>query len=276
MEKEKYQMGYSEELLKALSNRSVSYEAAHIAKLIRPGMNVLDLGCGPGSMTLDFAELVQTGQVTGLDINDRQFERPRTLAKERGLNNIEFRCGDAYALPFDDNAFDIVTENAMLMHLSEPDTAIAEMKRVLKPGGYVGLRDLYLSGSMIYSSAPCPTKGGFQRINSIQAEVQGQEGADFDAGIKHRLWLKTAGFVDVEAGVSPTVLASDEQWQGAIKNARLSAQNWKRISQEAIGLGLLTPDEASEYKAWQDGLRSDPAAINVRMWFHTTGQKPQP
>ncbi|NKB66142.1 MAG: methyltransferase domain-containing protein [Candidatus Latescibacteria bacterium] len=274
MEKEKYQMGYSEELLKVMSNRSISYEAAHIAKLIQPGMKLLDIGCGPGSMTLDFAELVQTGQVTGLDVNDEQFDRPRRLAKERGLNNIEFRCGDAYALPFDDNVFDIVTENAMLMHLSEPNTAIAEMKRVLKPGGYVGLRDLYVSGSMIYSSAPCPTEGGFQRINAVQVEIERQHGADFDAGIKHRFWLKTAGFAGVEVGISPSVLASDEQWQVARENAELSARNWNRISQQAIDLDLLTPNEASEYKAWQDGLRSDPAAINVRMWFHATGQKP--
>ena len=274
MGNEKYQMGYSDALLKVMAKRSAAYEAAHIAKFIRPGTTVLDVGCGPGSLTLDFAQLARPGQVTGLDINDEQFARPTADADKRGLDNIEFRCGSVYDLPFPEDSFDLVTENGVLMHLAEPQAAIAEMSRVLRPGGRIGLRDLYVSGSMIHGSAPCPIAGGFRRINTVMLKIHRRHGADFDAGIKHRGQLQAAGFGDIEIGLSPSVLASDKQWLAAKENAEASAQNWQRISSQAAELGLLTPDEARRYKAWQDGLRDDPAAVNIRTWLHASAQKP--
>ena len=178
---EKYQMGYSDEWLRYMSERSIATQIGHIAHQVSPGMTILDVGCGPGSITVELAQLADPGAVIGVDMNDEQFVKARSLAVERGLQNVTFQTGNAYKLPFNDESFDIVNENAMLMHLAEPVQAISEMARVLKPGGLISLRDLYWSGSICEGTAPCPIEGGMQRMRSVIVETQRQHGADWNA-----------------------------------------------------------------------------------------------
>jgi len=256
-----------------MSARSVATEAEHIAKLIKPGMSILDVGCGPGSITIGIAELANPGRVVGVDMDTEQFDLARSLAQERGLDNVELREGSIYELPFDDESFDVVTENGVIMHLSEPESAIAEMKRVLKSGGYIGLRDLYITGRMINSQVPCPIQGGLSRIHSVYVQTQREIGADWDAGIKHRGRLKAAEFAEVESGVSHLMFGNDGRWQFVAENKLLTAGLFDKIHQRAIEMKLLSVHEVSEYERWFDNLSSDPTAIEVRPWFHATGRK---
>lgn len=267
-------MGYSTRVIDHYFDRSVSIENAHIARSLRPDDRILDVGCGSGSLTIGFAQIVTLGSVVGVDRNAEQVSLGTDFAEARRYTNVRFHQGDVYSLPFGNAAFEVVSENALLMHVSDVDAAIAEMKRVLVPGGRIALRDRYSSGSFIYGSEPCPIEDGVGRMSQVLLRSHGLEGADFDVGITHRGRLKTAGFDEIEIGISPTILANDTSWAKAKANEGIADENWTRTRKLALESGLLTSDELDFYKHWQDGLLSDPAAVSIEIWIHATARKP--
>jgi SAM-dependent methyltransferase len=121
--------------------RTASQEAAFFLPFLRPGMRVLDLGCGPGSITLGLAEAVAPGETVGVDVQPSQVAQAQALSASRGVMNVRFEVADVYRLPFPDGSFDAVFAHAVLMHLREPVRALLEVRRVLRPGGIAGVRD---------------------------------------------------------------------------------------------------------------------------------------
>jgi ubiquinone/menaquinone biosynthesis C-methylase UbiE len=105
-----------------------------------PAHRVLDVACGPGFLTLAFAE--RCASATGVDATDAFLAMARTEAARRGLGNAEFRRGDAEKLPFGDGAFDVVACRAAFHHFPEPPRVLAEMRRVVKPAGRLLVADL--------------------------------------------------------------------------------------------------------------------------------------
>ncbi len=108
---------------------------------LRPGMDVLDAGCGVGSIALDLAPKTLPGRIVGIDIDTGQIETARGSAAERELHNVEFETASVYELPFADASFDIVYSVAVLQHVGKPIRALAEMRRVLRPGGLAAVTD---------------------------------------------------------------------------------------------------------------------------------------
>src|SRR5690606_25679600 len=119
-----------------------------------PGMAVLDCGCGPGTIALDFAEMVAPGEVWGIDLDASYVLRAQELAAERTLSNIHFRQASVYALPFPDQSMDAVFASTLLAHLSQPFAALTEIKRVLRPGGVIGIRDADAIATLIAPASP--------------------------------------------------------------------------------------------------------------------------
>ena len=101
----------------------------------------LDVACGPGSVVVAFARRVR--QAAGLDATEAMLEEARGLAARADVGNVAWHRGDAYALPFADGTFDIVSCRFAFHHLQEPARAFAEMVRVARPGGRVVLCDAY-------------------------------------------------------------------------------------------------------------------------------------
>jgi SAM-dependent methyltransferase len=100
---------------------------------------VLDVGSGPGHTALACAPHAQ--QVTALDLSSEMLDAARELARERGIFNLDFELGDVEALPFPDASFDVVTSRFSAHHYPDPGRAVAEVARVLAPGGRLLLVD---------------------------------------------------------------------------------------------------------------------------------------
>lgn len=101
---------------------------------------VLDIACGPGIVSCAFADVAR--RVTGMDLVPAMIEQARVLQAERGLENVDWRLGDATALPFADAQFDLVVTRYSFHHLVEPGAALREMARVCRPGGRVVVCDV--------------------------------------------------------------------------------------------------------------------------------------
>ena len=123
-----------------LSRRSAAVQAAFFLPYLRPGMRVLDVGCGPGTITLGLAEAVAPGEVVGVDIVEDRLHLARAAAEERALANVRFEPGDIHHLPFRDGEFDAALVHGVLEHLPDPLAALGEVRRVLRPGAVVGIR----------------------------------------------------------------------------------------------------------------------------------------
>lgn len=121
---------------------------------LRPGMRLLDCGCGPGTITVGLAEAVAPGEVVGIDLSTAQIDRARALVHDRGLTNVHIEAADILALPFPDADFDAVYSSNALEYLAEPLAGIMEMRRVLKPGGVIGIVDADVSTVRLAPESP--------------------------------------------------------------------------------------------------------------------------
>jgi ubiquinone/menaquinone biosynthesis C-methylase UbiE len=104
---------------------------------VPPSGRVLDIGCGSGSMSRLIAGSFPQAEVVGVDLREQYLDFARARARDEGIRNLTFRHGDVFALPFPDASFDVVWSKYLLQWLREPKSALAEMKRVTKPGGFV-------------------------------------------------------------------------------------------------------------------------------------------
>ena len=126
---------------------------------IKPGMTVLDCGCGPGTITQGLARIAAPGKVIGCDLEPGMVERAASLAEGAGLDNLSFQVGNILDLPFEDNTFDVVLSCAVTEHLSEPVKAMSELGRVAKQGGVVGITRTDWSANLF--APPCPSAERF-------------------------------------------------------------------------------------------------------------------
>src|SRR5215510_13591224 len=126
---------------RSVYSRRSGQAAAFLAPYLRTGMRLLDCGCGPGSITVDLARSVAPGEAIGIDLREDALAQGRALARERGIANLTFETASVYQLPYPDASFDAAFACAVLQHLAAPLAALKEMRRVLQPGGVIGIVD---------------------------------------------------------------------------------------------------------------------------------------
>lgn len=130
-----YLHGHHATVLSSHLWRTAENSAAYLLDRLRPGRTLLDVGCGPGTITADLAERVAPGTVTGIDSNPGVLEQAERTARERGLTNVEYAVADVFALDFPDDSFDVVHAHQLMQHLPDPVRALRELRRVCRPGG---------------------------------------------------------------------------------------------------------------------------------------------
>ena len=145
-----YTMGFSEEFLQSLRRYTAEASAAHLLPHLRPGMRILDFGCGPGTISVGLAKAVAPGELHGVDMEESQIELARSVAKAVGQDNAIFHVGDVTDLDFEDGFFDVAHCHNVLMHVPDTAAVLAEVKRVLKPGGLIGCREMITASSFTH------------------------------------------------------------------------------------------------------------------------------
>ncbi len=135
-----YIHGHHDSVLRSHRRRTIHNSAAYLIPRLRPGQQVLDVGCGPGT-TVELARMVAPGNVVGIDNEPVPLEPARADAQRQGVSNVSFTMGDVYQLNYPERTFDVVHAHQVLQHLTEPVAALREMRRVCKPDGYVAARD---------------------------------------------------------------------------------------------------------------------------------------
>src|SRR5436190_2238814 len=137
---DRYAAGYHAGMQEYLKLHTVERCASFFTAHLRPGMSLLDAGCGPGTITVDLARLIAPGRLVAIDASEGEVETTRRALEAAGIHAAHLQVGDVLDLPLEDCSVDAVFSHAVIDYLPEPSRAVEEFARVLKPGGVIGLR----------------------------------------------------------------------------------------------------------------------------------------
>jgi 2-polyprenyl-3-methyl-5-hydroxy-6-metoxy-1,4-benzoquinol methylase len=244
-----YTHGHADSVLQSHRWRTAENSAAYLLPSLRPGLDVLDVGCGPGTITVDLARRVAPGRVLGLDVSPAPLDEARALAAREGVE-VAFAVGDCYALEAADDSFDVVHAHQVLQHLTDPVAALREMARVCRPGGVVAVRDVDYAATTWFPADP-----GLDGWLDLYGRVARHNGAEPDAGRRLLSWAHAAGLRDTVATTSAWCYASpaERQWWGRSWAGRATASSF---AEQAVAYGLATTDDLAEVAAawlrWAD------------------------
>ncbi len=197
MSLETYTPGHGESAIRFMQRRTLASHGAFASRLFKPGQRILDLGCGPATITLDIARKVApAGVVIGVDQHGEQWGDAREQAAWEGLP-VLLEAMNAYALPLAAASFDGMFSHALFEHLKEPLAVLAQVRRLLKPTGFAALRSPDWGGFIL---EPCTHE--IEAAIQARRELQARNGGDVLAGRKLGGWLREAGFIDVRTTAS--------------------------------------------------------------------------
>ncbi|WP_328500932.1 methyltransferase domain-containing protein [Streptomyces sp. NBC_00457] len=242
-----YTHGHHESVLRSHTWRTAANSAAYLLGSLTPRMRILDIGCGPGTITADLAALVPEGHVTGVDRAPEILDRARDTAAERGLTNTGFAVADVHALDFPDDTFCVVHAHQVLQHVGDPVRALREMVRVTKPGGFIAVRDADYAAMTWY-----PASSGLDDWLDLYRRVARANGGEPDAGRRLKSWALAAGLTDITATSGTwTYSAPDERawWSGLWADRTLASA----YAERATAGGHATPERLwAVADAWRD------------------------
>ena len=246
-----YAHGHQPAVLKSHSWRTVANSAQYVVPYISPESRILDIGCGPGSLTDDFGSLCAQGSVIGVDISENVIEIA-TAAEHR--ENVSFETIDAYHMPFDDDSFDVVHAHQVLQHVTDPVALLVEMSRVVRPTGVIAVRD-----SQYSSFSWSPKSSELDKWLITYIAVARFCGGEPDAGGHLRNWADEASLDTVKQSSSTWVFETpaDVKWWGETWADRVLNSNF---ADHAQTLNLLTELELQKmHDGWITWSQSNPA-----------------
>ena len=255
---DRYTHGHHDSVLRSHRWRTAENSAAYLLPSLVPGQALLDVGCGPGTITLDLARRVAPGQVSALDRSAEVIAEAEAARSAAAVTNVAFSVGDVYGLDHDDATFDVVHAHQVLQHLSDPSRALSEMRRVLRPGGTVAVRDSDY-GAFVWS----PADARLDRWLDLYHQVTARNGAEADAGRHLPRWVRAAGFGWIEATSSTWTFAEPQSrsWWGELWAERVERS---AFAEQAVSFHLSDPGELAEIAtAWRQWAKDEDAMFIV-------------
>jgi SAM-dependent methyltransferase len=232
---------------------------------IQPGWRALELACGPrGVLELMAQRVGPTGTVTGLDINPTHVAQARQHATSLGLRNVSVIEGDARRSALPAESFDLVYARLILVNIPDPEQVVAEMVRLVKPGGWVACEEA--DGGAMLCHPPHPA---YTRLTNTFKALYRSDGADIFVGRRLPELLDTAGLADIGAEARADVPPAGHPRRTVILDI-LQAMRGKIIEQ-----GLLTATELDRLdRDGREHLADPHTMIMPHLSFMAWGRKP--
>jgi len=246
---EVYQHGHHASVIGNHAKRTAEKEAAFFLGVLRAGLRLLDVGCGPGSITAGLAKRAAPGEVIGIDPSGSVIETARSLL-DPSIGNLTFEVGSIYQPRFAAESFDAVFAHQVLQHLARPVEALAQMRRLLKPGGVIGVRDVDWGSATFY-----PESEAMRRFLAMYYELARRNGGEPNAGRYLRRWCREASFTETQVMASATSYAdptATRAWADTYAERTLHSN----LAQKALEYGIATRADlesmAAGWRAWGD------------------------
>jgi SAM-dependent methyltransferase len=251
-----YTHGHHESVLRSHRWRTAENSAAYVLPHLAPGMSILDVGSGPGTITADLAARVAPGRVTAVEITDEALDLTRAEVVARGQSNVDFLVADVLALDLPDARYDVVHAHQVLQHLADPVQALREMRRVCRPGGVVAARDGDYAAFAWYPRLP-----ELDDWLALYRTATRANGGQPDAGRYLLSWAHAAGFADVTATASTWCFAAprDSRWWGGMWADRILHSD---LARQLVATGGASEADLSRVSAGWRRWAADPDA-----WF---------
>lgn len=265
-EREQYTMGYGPAATAIMARRTAQSHAAFLLPHLKPGMSLLDCGCGPGTITLSFAELVAPGQVVGTEIEALHVALARENAAKSNVSNVRFETADIYELPFEEGSFDAVFISAVLSNLREPIRGLREAYRVLKPSGVIGIKEFDHGGDLLY-----PREPAVEKYAELYLRMRRENGHDPEAGRKIGALLIGAGFGNLKLSAAYETFTGPQEAGGfAQVSIGLLGEGW---ANEFISRGWATTEDIRAMVNGWESFANYPGAIFAAAWCEAVARK---
>lgn len=205
-----YTHGHHESVLRSHRWRTAENSAAYLLPHLKPGVSILDVGSGPGTITADLARLVAPGRVVGTDASAAVVAQ---AAADHQAPGLAFEVGDAYALPYRDGEFDVVHAHQVLQHVERPVDMLRELGRLAGPDGIVAARDVDYPGVIWYPLIPA-----LDEWLALYLVTHRSVAGEPAAGRRLKAWAREAGLADVRATASLWLFEDpeDRAWWGGM------------------------------------------------------------
>ncbi len=263
-----YIHGHDESVVAHHEQRTAAEAAAFLLPFLKRDLRVLDIGCGPGSITLGLAEAVAPGEVVGIDVSAAVIERAWSTARAKKVANVNFRVGNIYEPGGDIGTFDVVYAHQVLQHLSRPMEALDVTRRLLRPSGLLGIREGDYSTRALWPPDP-----RLDRFYEIYYAVARRNGGEPAAGRRLRQWLLGAGFTDLRITTSNWTFGTPEatrRWGDSWATRTVESD----LAAQAIAYGVATSSELEEIaSAWREW-GSNPGAFYSITHVEGVGWRP--
>ena len=263
-----YTMGFSDEMLESLKRFTAETHAKHLLPYLRPGLRILDFGCGPGTISVGLAKAVDPGELHGVDMEESQIELARAVAQERRQENAIFHLGDVTELPFEDGFFDVAHCHNVLIHVPDTRAVLTEVRRVLKPGGLIACRELICE-----SSSTHPDFGVMGKSWGMFQDLLAADDGHPQIGKELKGHIMKAGFENVRATTSFDAYStpSDVAFIYAFANQWFLSPE---ITEAAIKYGASTRELCDRIRAAYDRWREHPGALCLLAFGEAVANKP--
>ena len=243
-------MGFGEEFLQSLRRYTAEASAAYLLPYLRPGLRVLDFGCGPGTVSVGLARAVAPGELHGVDMESSQIELAKNVAEAGGQDNTTFHVADVTEMPFEAGFFDVAHCHNVLMHVPDTRAVLTEVRRVLKPGGIIACREMISASSFTH-----PDFGVIRKAWDMFEDLLAADDGHPQIGKDLKNHVLEAGFENINVTASFDIYSTPEDVEfifGLANQWFLSPE----ITEAAIKYGASTQELcdqiADAYERWKD------------------------